>query len=481
MSTVDDGSSEGINSVAELVELLCHMRPCEDVSCDDNLQVIVQQIESQLPCDIEGGFSHDSGLLQHQQYCANSLIQRQQQSYANVDSRYCIICNILELQHKARLVKCHMGCMAQCRGARGDELRDAGAISAVFGILWRLMLPLHNLNMWVPHYDRDVQTNDVALFDVALLLPSTAPRRGLYSERSPISSCTNHLKIHRANSLADSIALDALHLAALDLTILCMGALRDLSCGSALSRSAILEWTPPRVLSFEYICNGEQCLKVQNGIHILCAYVLRYHELNWQDILMLSGCSVTDTTAHQTSERGKKELRLLTNALGAIRNTSHSTPENCQAFFDCGLTDLLVWRLSPDLNNLLDENNDEVSESTLDPRHWREAKYRTAGSLINLAEKCPSVAHRLGSDRQMILLLIETWGGTNAVSSDPKKLKGIPLLHLGLAAILHAANGGALDGGLDDIMARILEKESIRKKMAQKKEEERKSKLNRTP
>jgi hypothetical protein len=80
----------------------------------------------------------------------------------------------------------------------------------------------------------------------------------------------------------------------------------------------------------------------------------------------------------------------------------------------------------------------------------------------------------------MILLLIETWGGTNAVSSDPKKLKGIPLLHLGLAAILHAANDGALDGGLDDIMARILEKERIRKKMAQTKEEERKSKLNRT-
>jgi hypothetical protein len=74
----------------------------------------------------------------------------------------------------------------------------------------------------------------------------------------------------------------------------------------------------------------------------------------------------------------------------------------------------------------------------------------------------------------LILLLIETWGGAKALSSDPKKLKSIPLLHLGLAAILRAADDGALEGGLDDCMKRILEKEQIRKKIAQKKEDERK-------
>lgn len=460
-----------MDAVAKLIELISQLKPCDSVSCDGNLQVAIHQIESQLPCEIEGGCGYDSSSIQQQQ----QQQQEQQQSCANADPRHCIICNILELQNKARLVKCHMGCMAQCRGARGDELRDAGAISAVFNILWRMMIPLHNLHMWVPRYDRIAQVNDVARFDMASPLPLTV-QRTKFAESRFNSPCANHLEL--CQELFDSsIVLDALHLVALDLTNLCMGAVRDLSCGSALSRSAILEWAPPRILNFEYKCNGQQYLEVRNGIHILCAYVLRYHELHWQDILML--CSSTDATTNNITERGKKEVRLLTNALGAIRNTSHSTPDNCQAFFDCGLTDLLVWRLTPDLNNSLDDN--KVFESAIDSRHWREAKYRTAGSLINLAEKCPSIAYRLGSDRQMILLLIETWGGTNAVSSDPKKLKGIPLLHLGLAAILHAANDGALDGGLDDIMMRILEKERIRKKVAQQKEARRKSKLNLTP
>lgn len=210
--------------------------------------------------------------------------------------------------------------------------------------------------------------------------------------------------------------------------------------------------------------------------------MLRYHELNWVDILnlpMCSGTSKNDTKADiPITERGKKELRLFTNTLGAVRNASHSTPYNCQAFFESGLTNLLTWRLSLDLNALDEKANISITSTMSDSsRYWREAKYRAAGSLINLAEKCPSVAYQLGSDRQMILLLIETWGGANAISSDPKKLKCIPLLHLGLAAILHAADDGALEGGLDDVMKRILEKETIRKKMAQKKEEEKKNRL----
>jgi hypothetical protein len=157
-----------MDAVAKLIELISQLKTCDSISCDGNLQVAIHQIESQLPCEIEGGCRYDSSLIQQQ--------QQEQQSCANVDSRHCIICNILELQNKARLVKCHMGCMAQCRGARGDELRDAGAISAVFSILWRMTIPLHNLNMSVPRYDKIAQVNDVARFDMASPLPSTFQR-----------------------------------------------------------------------------------------------------------------------------------------------------------------------------------------------------------------------------------------------------------------------------------------------------------------
>jgi hypothetical protein len=192
------------------------------------------------------------------------------------------------------------------------------------------------------------------------------------------------------------------------------------------------------------------------------------------------------TFSFETTERGKKELRLLTNTLGAIRNTSHSTPDNCQAFYRCGIVEILMWRLSPELQYAIAQNGNKAfpshvltSSSTSDAtRHWREAKYRAAGSLINLAEKCPSVAKKLGSNREMILLLIEAWGGAKAMAAESNNLRGIPLLHLGLAAILHAAKDGALNGGLDDVMARILEKEQTRKKVAQRKEEERKRRLN---
>jgi hypothetical protein len=232
--------------------------------------------------------------------------------------------------------------------------------------------------------------------------------------------------------------------------------------------------------------------------------MLRYHEMNWDNIVTLSehSCTpmdhTTNSTLHksqqlkdgtsffETTERGKKELRLLTNALGAIRNTSHSTPDNCQAFYQCGLVEILMWRLSPELQYAIAQNGNKAlsshvftSTSTSDAtRHWREAKYRAAGSLINLAEKCPSVAKQLGSNREMILLLIEAWGGAKAITVDSNNLRGVPLLHLGLAAILHAAKDGALNGGLDDVMARILEKEQTRKKVAQRKEEERKRRLN---
>lgn len=443
-------------SVNELTDVITQLDMIEDPCANCNLNEIVKRIDDPFSCvDNERceGMNHKTSPLQ--QPCE------------------CIICNIINLQSKARLVKCHMGNMAQCRGARGDELREMGAISAILNNLWRLMLP--QLNQWVPQHHMNLTIENSSN---PSLLPSTA--KGLLLTHSNFTlECAKHSKSFGEYFFSNDVAFDTMHSAALDLAILCLGALRDLSCGSALSRSAILRWSSPFAINIYYRCNSDKCLVIENGNSLLCAYVLRYHELNWEDILLLGECS-SSNAANSYTDRGKKELRLLTNTLGAIRNTSHSTSDVCQTFFECGLTDLLVWRLTSDLVNTLHDNNTNINSTTnLDNiRYWREAKYRAAGSLINLAEKCPPVAYQLGSDRRMILLLIETWGGAHAVSADSRKLKGIPLLHLGLAAILHAANDGALNGGLDDAMKRILEKETIRKKRAQKDEQERKRRMN---
>ncbi|KAL3802394.1 hypothetical protein HJC23_007219 [Cyclotella cryptica] len=461
----------------------------DTVSHDENLEVIIHQMGSPLPCEIlkEDGTENNRGS------CHQEAIQ---------GSHACVICNLIDVQRKASLVASHMGNMAQCRGARGDMLRESGAICALLNILWRLSLPLQRWNQWIPQNYQSGQSERMPTgCEIPSLLPSTCWAETINSIFK--SHCVNHAELRINHPFSDSIALSALYSAALDLTNLCLGALRDLSCGSSLNRSAILEWTPPSVICFHYKSNGNKCLAVENGVQLLCAYMLRYHTLNWTDILTLRELSCTpidnitkltpqqtqkeDNCCFKTTDRGKKELRLLTNTLGAIRNTSHSTPDNCQAFYESGLVEMLVWRLSPELHYATVENGEKVSpphiisstSTTSDvTRHWREAKYRAAGSLINLAEKCPSVAKQLGSNREMILLLIEAWGGVNAITVDSNNLRGIPLLHIGLAAILHAAKDGALKGGLDDVMVRILEKEQTRKKVAKRKEAERQSRLN---
>ena len=42
---------------------------------------------------------------------------------------------------------------------------------------------------------------------------------------------------------------------------------------------------------------------------------------------------------------------------------------------------------------------------------WREACYRIAGTLINMAEKCQGVAVQCAKDEELIFILIESWGG----------------------------------------------------------------------
>lgn len=178
------------------------------------------------------------------------------------------------------------------------------------------------------------------------------------------------------------------------------------------------------------------------------------------------------------TDRGKKELRLLTNALGVIRNSSH-TPDICQAYFNHKIVDALVWHIMPTQE---DDDTSIISSSSLPDVScpWREACFRIGASLINIAEKCKDAGHQIARNRRLIYLLIETWGGVEAINlnnstnNKSKKVSSLPVLHIGLLSILNAAESGALEGGLDNLMKQVLEKEKLRKIAAQRREEERK-------
>ncbi|KAL7539871.1 LOW QUALITY PROTEIN: hypothetical protein ACHAWF_006530 [Thalassiosira exigua] len=172
--------------------------------------------------------------------------------------------------------------------------------------------------------------------------------------------------------------------------------LRDLTCGSALNQAAAIVWAPPPPMQ-------QDANSTENGVYILSAYEKWYDRWKWENIVsireqdLISDGPMATCVSNSYTNRGKKELRLLTNALGVIRNISHSTPDVCQEFFAFGLVDLLVWCLIPDeIPPHLDSSTPATPSSLPDASQpWREASFRTAGSLINIAEKCSYVAKRL--------------------------------------------------------------------------------------
>ena len=394
-------------------------------------------------------------------------------SQNNKDSRSkngrCIICNIIDLRQRENIIKIHMGTMAKCRGKDGDALREAGAISSLLYILWRLIVPKAG------EKNNTINANDPSS-STSILLPNMSSNGEDDLKLAALTNiCNNHQYLRQNNkSNYDEIIMNEFDMTALDLATACLGSLRDLACGSAANRAAILSWIPP---------SRSDITCIENGVHVVCAYIKRYDQWKWEEIITLKqrGESIkigtaTDSTTY--TERGKRELRLLTNALGVVRNATHSTPDICQEFFFHGLVDILVWRIMP-----VSSPHSSTRRSLPDAScPWRESSFRAAASLINLAEKCPDVAYQLSSDRTLIYLLIETWGGAGAINIDlsnnkmnSKAARSLPVLHLGLAAILNAAcDNGALEGGLDNVMAQVLEKEKIRKRAAQRREEERK-------
>lgn len=287
----------------------------------------------------------------------------------------------IDYRERTWIVSTHMGSMASCRGERGEVLREAGAID---GLL-------------------------VVLNDLKSRLPAM-PKDGTASE--------------------DTTTMDAIDRAAMELAVACLGALRDLACGSALNRSAV-----------RYFVSKDKT----NGLALMAEYLERYHEYSWECI-----------AAHTL------HLKLLTNVIGVLRNVTHSTPDNCIELHQHGASSILIWRL-------LCSSKESTSASLPDNNQpWREASFRAAGTLINMAEKCNDCATLCGSDPLLIHVLVESWGGYR---------RTMPLIHLGLAAILHAAETELEPSCYDDRWRVILLQEDQRRRLAQRDEEARKQRL----
>jgi hypothetical protein len=276
----------------------------------------------------------------------------------------------VDYAERAKLVELQMGSMALCRGDRGEELVHAGAIYALLSTLTELCSKI------------------------------PAPRK------------------------PPCIDLEVASI--VQLAISCLGAIRDLACGSAGTREAL------RKISFDGM----------GGMQLLSEYLRKYHNVYWNELDSI-------------------HLKLLTCVIGALRNVTHSTTENCKLLHHHGVLKMLIWRLKHSSGQDVDTTPSLPATSV----PWREASFRSASTLINMAEKCMECAEICARDPDVIRLLVESWGGCQRMC---------PLLHLGLAAVLRCAKHLLPTHLFDQSWDIILANEQHRKAAAQKREEQRK-------
>jgi len=399
-----------------------------------------------------------------------------------------------ELKYRAFLIDYYMGSMSKCRGNSGLLLGKEGAIDALLSLL-------NQANVLMTKF----------------------------SDRSTLSD--------RSSTISNSDMTNVV----LDLISQILRALRDLSCGLAENRYSV----------------GAFVLEIStatsiSGIDILTSLIHRYHGISWRSILswdyelkicsssfspekIIHANSVRDTTSKNklqesytennlspitqpSCDRGKREMHLLTAAIGVLRNITHSTRSNCEALHQNGTINLLIWRLKTGnfddtsstfnyvkngtgMHEKITSTSASIRNETRLPdtsQPWREACYRISGTLVNMADKCHDSAVLIASDDDLIYLLLDAWGGVN-ISDTSKEIKdsesreilwnkssaGAPALHLGLLHILQERwlchneknskqEYGSSEAGLLQLIKWILNREQNRYQNAQRKEEFRK-------
>mmetsp|Transcript_19287 Transcript_19287/g.27136 ORF Transcript_19287/g.27136 Transcript_19287/m.27136 type:complete len:540 (+) Transcript_19287:24-1643(+) len=371
---------------------------------------------------------------------------------------------IHEMTYRRGLIENNMGSMALCRGKNGDILREAGAIRAALSVLYVLMFD-DNLDSFITMEENSLRLQGY--------LPAICIKKD--DDKTKSGRCTR------------------LGAAALDLASAAFCALRDLACGNATNRHALNE----RIFKDQLMAQNrdEQTLilfdieeSLMRGTDLISLYLLRYHHLEWFKIMTLTEFDfIPDSSEHDvircgeknfpSTQRGKKELRLMTSLIGAVRNASHGTRSTCKAFCSknilytedvkVSLADLLIWRILDgssfrECSSEKDFSHDQLSSckqpflilnllpDTTNP--YREACYRCAGSIINLAEKSSCFALKCSKDDRLLLQLVHSWGGIGsiielAIDKDKNKVifpivnnkKNHPkhvVLHPGLIAIM---------------------------------------------
>ena len=297
----------------------------------------------------------------------------------------------------------HMGSMALCRGARGEALRRAGLMDAVLDIVVRLL--------W---QDNDDDDNDTDCNDGRWSFSCCLDKRATI-----VTNVSKQEDEHDGTATGTSSAsIVEIHL---QLANTCWAAIRDLACGSAANRRAIREY------------RNDEFNK--GGLEWLVLYLRRGEGVRFLDTTV-----ATTTTA-------AIEIRLLTTVIGVLRNITHATPENCQELHRLGVSSLLtdmILPVSPPPPPPPSQQQQQQQQQKQQQQHdnttaiciglppasslWREATFRAAGTLINMAERHDACATLFATNPTLVRTLVASWGG-----QQPQKMT---LLHLGLAAIL---------------------------------------------
>ena len=326
-----------------------------------------------------------------------------------------------DIIQRQNIIERHMGTMALTRGKNGDLLREAGALTSLLSLLHLLI-------------------------------------------------CS------RTEGVMNSSEMK--------LAICALGALRDLACGSNMNRLAIGNFV---VGDSQLLIDEKDSSRICTGIDIVSYFIKKNHKKSWTAILHLSNTRDNDVgdcvSTREPTDRGKLELKMMTAAVGVVRNITHSTRSNCEALFSLGMTEVFIWRLrhGHDENELVENTTGETQNSRLpdSSKPWREASFRIASSLINMSEKCIEVSRVCSMDDELIYILLETWGGISIYGVETPK-KSFPVLHLGLMAILKlrldTSSKDENENTLETLIKKLLERESIRKKAAQAKELQRQTK-----
>ena len=286
-----------------------------------------------------------------------------------------ILAVVAELQYRTQLIGRHMGSLALCRGSRGDALHEAGAVDATLRVL-------ANLNRHEMLLRPEALTNSTC--GVATQTQNEMARLPPTHGNGIICNSANDENLSSSPQIDDATGWTPLDQAAIALASACLGSIRDLACGNASNRAAISEFKTESEIP-PFCCTSDDSTTV-TGPQILASYIKRYHLLHWEDILRLG-------SDNDCNERGKKELRLLTDATGAIRNSSHSTPKTCAGLHSALVTEMFIWRLKEGSKQSGPESVPATLPDSSIP--WWEASFRIAGSLINISERCSACAEFL--------------------------------------------------------------------------------------